>query len=159
MTKKKASLLVDTSVWLDYFLGRKGAQSAAKFLGKSLENDDVIVTSTSITKDVFYLIGASLKRRAIADGKADFESNAKAVNEIAWQCLSTIQGMAVVLNQGFEQHLEAMVLRDANSDYEDDLLVATAQSADIDFIVTSDDRLLKSSPIPAITAEEYCASH
>lgn len=158
MTRKKASLLVDTNVWLDYFLGRKGAQSAARFLGKTLENDDVLVTTTSITKDVFYLIGASLKRRTVADGEVNSERNAKTVNEIAWQCLSTIQGMAIVLNQGFEQHLEAMALRDANSDYEDDLLVATAQSADIDFIVTNDDRLLKSSPVATITTEEYCAS-
>lgn len=158
MTRKKASLLVDTNVWLDYFLGRKGAQSAARFLGKTLENDDVLVTTTSITKDVFYLIGASLKRRTVADGGVNSGRNAKAINEIAWQCLSTIQGMAIVLNQGFEQHLEAMVLRDANSDYEDDILVATAQSADVDFIVTSDERLLKSSPVAAITTGEYCAS-
>ncbi len=42
------------------------------------------------------------------------KSSALAVNEISWACLSQIQGMTIVLNLGFAEHLEASALRSKN---------------------------------------------
>lgn len=59
--------------------------------------------------------------------------------------------------QGFGEHLEAVVLKDSNKDYEDNLLLASAQNAKIDFIITNDQGLLKNKIVPALSPSAYLA--
>lgn len=158
MSKPHLNVLVDTNVWLDYLLGRAHAESAVSLLSTALDHDDAIAVTPSIMKDVFFLVCASLKRSfPLADDQRLPEPSAQAINEIAWDCLATVQHDAIVLNQGFQEHLEAMTLRDMHPDYEDDLLLATAKLSHIDYIVTNDKALLTNTVVPAITPEEYLA--
>lgn len=154
MTRRHLNLLVDTNVWLDHFLGRKESGKALGMLRKASESEDVVATAPSIIKDAFYLTCSILKHRAADYGESS-EAAAKAINEIGWACISTMQELSIVIPQGFGEHLEAVALRDDNKDYEDNLLLATAQSAKIDYIITSDLGLLKNKIVPAITPEEY----
>lgn len=154
MTRKHLNLLIDTNVWLDYFLGRKGSKEATKVLRRATENEDAIATTPSILKDAFYLVCAALKHR-VADASECSEASAKAINEIGWACISTIQKLSIIIPQGFGEHLGAVVLRDDNKDYEDNLLLATAQNAKIDFIITNDRELLKNKVIPTLSPCEY----
>ena len=156
MTKKHLNLLIDTNVWLDHLLGRKGCKDALGVLQKAAEQEDAVATTPSIMKDAFYLVCAALKRRATDSGESS-EANAKAINEIGWACVATIQSLSVMVPQGFGEHLEAVLLKDSNKDYEDNLLLATAQSAKIDFIITNDKDLLKNKIVPAISPREYLA--
>ena len=102
-----------------------------------------------------FLIGVSLKGWTRETGEKVTEESALAVNEISWACLSQIQGMSIVLNLGFAEHLEASALRSKNPDYEDNLLLATAQNAKVDYIITKDKGLLANDVVPAITPAEY----
>lgn len=112
-------------------------------------------TTPGILKDVFFLIGVSLKGWARETGEKVTEESALAVNEISWACLSQIQGMSIVLNLGFAEHLEASALRSKNPDYEDNLLLATAQNAKVDYIITKGKGLLANDVVSAITPAEY----
>ena len=112
-------------------------------------------TTPGILKDVFFLIGVSLKGWTRAAGEKVTEESALAVNEISWACLSQIQGMSIVLNLGFAEHLEASALRSKNPDYEDNLLLATAQNAKVDYIITKGKGLLANDVVSAITPAEY----
>ena len=106
---------------------------------------------------MFFLIGVSLKGWTRAAGEKVTEESALAVNEISWACLSQIQGMSIVLNLGFAEHLEASALRSKNPDYEDNLLLATAQNAKVDYIITKGKGLLANDVVSAITPAEYVA--
>ena len=155
MIDGRYSLLIDTNVWLDYLLGREGVQEATAAIQCALDHEDVLVTTPGILKDVFFLIGVSLKGWIREAGEKVTEESALAVNEISWACLSQIQGMTIVLNLGFGEHLEASALRSKNPDYEDNLLVATAQNAKVDYIVTKDKGLLANDVVSALTPAEY----
>lgn len=113
------------------------------------------MVTPGILKDVFYLVGMTLKRRAQEERDRVTEESALAVNEISWACLSQIQGMTIVLNLGFAEHLEASALRSKNPDYEDNLLLATAKAANVDYIITGDKDLLANDVVPALTPAEY----
>lgn len=151
---KHLNLLVDTNVWLDYFLGRKESGVAVEALQKAAKDEAAITTTPSIMKDVFYLVCAAIKRRAAESGGSS-EVNAKAINEIGWACISTIQSLSIMLSQGFEDHLNAVAFRSENKDYEDNLLLATAKDSKIDFIITNDRGLLKNKIVPTLLPEEY----
>lgn len=156
-SKKHLNILIDTNIWLDYFLGRSGSSNAASVISTALANDDAIVTTTSIIKDAFFILAATLKRRAREDSetsKVD-EQTAKVINQIAWKCISTIQSYSIMLNQGFQEHLIAMTLKDQHPDYEDDLLLAAAKSSKVDHVITNDKQLLANDVISAITPTEY----
>lgn len=155
MSRRHLNLLVDTNVWLDYLLGRKEAPAATALLEKALENDDVLAITPTIAKDIFFLVGAAIKRSLRADGLPVTEKNAAAANEVAWSCLRTVQAHSIMLGVGFGEHLEAMALRGQHGDYEDDLLLAIAQGDAIDYLVTNDKKLLGNKAAPAITPQEY----
>ena len=155
MIDGRYSLLIDTNVWLDYLLGREGVQEATAAIQSALDHEDVLVTTPGILKDVFFLIGVSLKGWTREAGEKVAEESAFAVNEISWACLSQIQGMSIVLNLGFAEHLEASVLRSKNPDYEDNLLLAVAKIAKVDYIITKDKGLLANDVVSALTPAEY----
>ena len=155
MTDSHLTLLIDTNIWLDYFLGRKGATDAAAAVQCALDHEDAIVVTPGILKDVFYLVGSTIKRRARKEEGNVSEDSALVANEASWACLSSMQGLAAVLNQGFGEHLEASALRPKNADYEDNLLLATAKNAKLDYIITSDKGLLANEVMPALAPAQY----
>lgn len=155
MDRRHLSLLVDTNVWLDYLLGRQGAPSATALLEKALRRDDALAITPTIAKDVFFLVGAAIKGSLRADGLAVTDQMAAAANEVAWSCLRTVQSHSIMVGMGFGEHLEAMALRSRHANYEDDLLLAIAQTDAIDYLVTNDKRLLGNAVAPTLTPQEY----
>lgn len=153
--RKHLSVLFDTNVWLDYFLGRELAKSASGAFQRAMEKDDAIVTTAPIMRDVFYLVGTELKRNARAEGVECVQADSKAVAEVAWECIAFMRGHCAVLNVGAPEELVAFTLRQENTDFEDNLLIATAQRANVDYVITNDKRLLKSNLVPALSPREY----
>lgn len=149
------NILIDTNVWLDYFLGRSGSENAAKVLEIALDNDFAITTTPSIIKDVFFLISSSLKRKMKTESVSIDERNARAINEISWECIRVIQEYSIFLNQGFKEHLGSMMLKDSHNDYEDDLLISTANASKIDFIVTNDQKLHGNKTVNSISPKDF----
>ena len=48
--------------------------------------------------------------------------------------------------------------RQVHDDFEDDLLIAAAQRAQADYLVTNDERLLKHAPVAALSARDALAA-
>ena len=82
------------------------------------------------------------------------QADAKACGEIAWSCVQHAMGFALVVNTGNKECLDARVLRSLHDDFEDNLVAASARSAQADFLVTGDDRLLAHSPVAALSPQD-----
>ena len=156
---KHLPAFIDTNVWLDYYLGRQGADDATSALLAAISNEDAIVVTIPILKDTFFLLQAALKHRIREETGHVNETDAHAVNEIAWACIRDMASMSCVIDTGVADHLEACILQGVCSDYEDAILIAAAQRTQVDYIVTGDKGLLANGVVGALTPAEYASKH
>ena len=161
MTRKssaKPRFLVDTNVWIDYFIDRSVYHDDAIALVATSQSAGIDLFSTiEATKDVFYLVSYELKRMRRDDGGEVSAGFANAVNEAAWSCLTSLRKRSTVVGADSSDMIEAMTQRANHADYEDNLLVAAAMRARATHIVSSDKQLQTHSPVPCISIKEACA--
>lgn len=148
-------LLIDTNVWLEYFLERSNRSASWDAIRKAHELYDLMTITPNITKDVFFTVASDLKGRMREDGLEITSGLDGGSNVAAWACLKLMQELALVLNVGMPEHYGAMKLAEQYPDYEDNLLLATAYNNKLDYIITNDKRLLKNEVVAAITPQEY----
>lgn len=80
-----ASLLLDTNVWLDYFIAsRSGHRDAFRLIDAALQKEIELLFAVTSSKDIFYTVGRATKHwyRESHDGKLS-ESAALAAQEMA----------------------------------------------------------------------------
>ena len=147
-------ILLDTNVLVDYYLGREPGCSACRNIIDLAYDQHLLCVAALSLKDVYYLVGATLKRLQRTERGSLTEADAKACSEIAWSCVQHAMGFALVANTGNKECLGARVLRSLHDDFEDNLVTASARSAGADFIVTGDDRLLAHSPVAALSPQD-----
>lgn len=147
-------ILLDTNVLVDYYLGREpGCSACVSIINLAYDKHLLCVAALSL-KDVYYLVGATLKRLQRAEHGSLTQVDAKACNEIAWSCVQHAMDFALVVNTGNKECLDARVLRSLHDDFEDNLVVASARSAQMDFIVTGDEHLCAHSPVAALSPQD-----
>ena len=145
-------LLLDTNVWMDYFLDRSslhdiaGGFIAAAFADESL----TICTAALSTRDIYYLIRRELKQADLSENGSVSEEVAAAANEIAWACLATMRRLSFIVPVDETDIIEATILRDIHSDFEDNLIAAAAKRINAAYIVTSDRQMLAHQPYPCL---------
>ena len=114
-------LLVDTNVWLDYYL-QEGAFDEARRLVELAEAGKIdLLYAPTTAKDVFYLLLRRLARRNVNGMNVSFAS-------ASWACI---------------EHMMP--------DLEDNLIIASGETADVDYVVTSDRRMLEEMPEVCLT--------
>jgi predicted nucleic acid-binding protein len=144
-------LLVDTNVWLDYYLDRGSLHDEAKaFVTAASSGNVVLYTAASSLKDVYFLITSTLKRMERAEGRAVDDAFAASASEVAWACVFNLCDLSLIVPLNTGSVWGARMVRSAHEDFEDDLLVACGQSAHVEYLVTSDEALARHSPIPAV---------
>ena len=147
-------VLVDTNVWLDHFLCRqRDGQNVDDFVRYARMHSANIVYPVHIVKDVFFFIQKELKDDARKNGRLT-ESSANAIREVAWACVRAMRETATAVAADESDVFEACRLRDLHEDLEDNLVLAAAERAHVDMIVTSDQQLLKKSPVPALAPSD-----
>ena len=152
----RITLLLDTNVWLDYYLGwRRGHAAAVELVMRACEQDADLLYAAVTSKDVFYQIGAELKRhaRAVNAGVLD-EPAAQAAGEAAWACVEHLDEIATVVGCDLSDLWLARKQRALHADYEDDLVIAAALRASPTCLVTSDEALLRHAPVAALCVED-----
>ena len=82
---------------------------------------------------------------------------AQAAGEVAWSCLSVMDEIATAVACDQADVWMARNQRCLHEDYEDNLVVAAAQRAHADCLVTNDQNLLKHSPIAALSCTDALA--
>ena len=148
------SMLLDTNIWLDYFLpGRNNHKDAFALVHKAIMSGWKILVSYNSLKDVYYLLQCELKCALRAAGHDITEKEAALAREDAWGCISCIMENATVVNASMNDARMALHLRNVHPDFEDNLILASALQSQADFLVTGDAQLLAHSPIPAYSAQ------
>lgn len=65
-TKRTLKLLIDTNIWLDYFLGRTSVtKPTVELFSRAAEAEDIVLFSSSLSvKDIYYILGRTMKADA-----------------------------------------------------------------------------------------------
>lgn len=127
--------LLDTNVILDALLDRQPWSTDAKALWQAHLNNQFAahVTATSLT-DIFYI------------------SRRHAGRDKAWMAIQACLDQLYVTAVGFNELQVAATL--GGSDFEDNLQIACAMTAQLDVIVTRDASGFAASSIPVLTPQQ-----
>lgn len=151
MNEDAKLILVDTNVWLDYFIpNRVGRANAIAFLKGACEAGADLLYAAASSKDLFYLIASEHKawyRRE--HGELTHEA-AAAATALAWDCLENLSELATPVPCDLSDIWLAKKQRALHNDYEDDLLIAAAMRAHADLLVTNDVALCSHAPVAAM---------
>lgn len=150
--------LIDTNVWLDFYLGNRPGHFAAKTLlvDGAREGLAPLVAATSL-KDVFFIFQQENKRMSREQFGELSESQSLAASAAAWAIVEHMLEFATVVGVDHGDAYVATKYKSVHGDFEDDLVIAAAQRADVDFLVTNDLRLQKHSSVQAFTPIEAIA--
>ena len=159
MSETWHALVIDTNVWLDYFLGFRTGSPAARdlFCAANRAGVDLLYAATS-SKDLFYLICSDFKRDyRLRHGSEHAEEGARAASEVAWSCLAVMGEMATAVACDQSDIWLAQKYRGLHEDYEGNLVVAAVQRAHADCLVTNDQGLIRHSPVAALSCVDALA--
>lgn len=145
---QRMKLSLDTNVWINYFLKEEpNYRDCAKLLETAIAVEANLFVAPTTLKDVFYLIPRCLRRQDVREGRADEASYAPA----AWACVDFMLDIATPTPLSLAECSMARMLRTRFGDFEDNLLLATNETAQVDYIVTYDRPLLKQFPEVFVT--------
>ena len=151
-------LLLDTNVWLDYFIDRSSLHDQANALVRScIAKDVVLMAALPSLKDCFFLVSLELKRIERSQRGMVSEQAANAIRKVAWSCVTSMRKLAYVVPADDTDVVEAAIMRTAHPDFEDNLVVAAALRAQADYLVTSDKSLARHAPIECLSLDEALA--
>ena len=151
-------LLLDTNVWLDHYLAaRPGHDDATALIEHALHVDMPLLYAVHTAHDVFYLIGALLKRAVREERGSVGEQDALAIRAIAWACVENMQDIATGVGaDGMDIRL-ALKRRAFAPDLEDGLIAQAALRAGARYLVTSDKQLLAHADVAALCPADMLA--
>ena len=143
-TKRVLKLLIDTNVWLDYFLARTNAtRPIVELLSRAAKAEDIVLFSSSLSvKDVYYILGRTMKADARREGALTPEAIAGA-DETAWACVRLIRQKSIIASVGADEVFDSFVFKYHHNDFEDDLMLGVANRIDADYVVTEDKNLIE----------------
>lgn len=151
-------VLLETNVWLDAFDGARSRSRAANELIDACVHKGVdLLYAVGTAKDVYYLVGASLKRQAQAAGGVLSERQARAISAYAAACVANMDEVATAVGADSSDIWLARKYQRIHEDFEDCLLLAAAHRAKADFLVTSDEALLRHAPVAALSVDDFLA--
>lgn len=156
MAKDPSSVLLDVNVWLDSYLPDRPCSNDARALLSWLEERGIaILYPITAPGTVFYVVQQALKRAAKVDGVTLRQADALAVRELAWACVENMAELGAPVGADASDFWFARKCRSLHADLEDNLVLAAAERSQAGYLITSDEALLKKSPIPALTARDF----
>lgn len=152
-------VLLDTNVWLDAFDGaRPRSRAANELIDLCVSKGIDLLYAVGTAKDVYYLVGASLKRQArTAVPPTLSEGQAGAISAYAAACVANMDEIATAVGADSSDVWLARKYRRIHADFEDCMVLAAAQRAKADYLVTSDEALLRHAPVAALSVDDFLA--
>ncbi len=146
-------IVVDTNVWLDYFLGESlhHEDSYAFIVEAQRLNIPLVIPSHSL-KDLFFILEQRLK--AASDNGNSASSVAKSARSAAWAAVELVMELATVGSTDQSDAWIALKQRALHSDYEDDLVIACAIRLNARLLVTNDHQFIQHSPVTTLCAKD-----
>ena len=91
-----------------------------------------------IPKDVFYLLGAEYKRQIRLEKGELSQTDAMAVNELAWSRVQNMRDVATAVGIDESDLWLACKYKAVNTDLENNVVIAAAHRCEADYLVTFD---------------------
>lgn len=161
MSGQTLKLLLDTNVWLDLFIpSNPGHRAAWDFLRATASYDDsagrdvVLLYPARIMGDVFYKVHLEAKRWLRTSQFGTEEERARACRDHAWDCVQDMHELATAVGTDESDVWLALKYRSVHEDLEDDFVLAAADRAQADYLVTSDTRLARKARVATGTPRE-----
>ena len=156
---KLTPLLLDTNVWLDYFLAeRAGHKAAFRLIETACRNGVQLCHAVHATKDVFFLAASSMKRAYRTNmGVEPSEAASNAATQTAWGFLRNMNALSTAVGCDASDVWVAEKQRTTHADYEDCLVVAAAIRCSAALLVTSDENLRKHSLVASCSPDDALA--
>lgn len=153
---KPGLIVLDTNVWVDYYINRDIKSKAIIRLMSAIEDHgSMLATTDGICKDVFYVISTEMKQDD--NGNVVLGEDwaiAESAREAAWACIRDMTRRSINIPGTSSDPMRAITLRDIHDDFEDNLLIAVCEYNDVRMIVSSDKKLQRHSPIKCMSIEE-----
>lgn len=150
-------ILVDTNVWVDAFLGhRSGHKDAMAFLAEAQRASAQLVYPIGALQDVFAILIMELKRKTREVRDID-EACMSTIRRVAWGCVDTLREGSTAVGADESDAWLACKYRKLNWDLEDNMVLAAAKRAEVDYLVTSDRVLLAKANVAAMTPADTAA--
>lgn len=151
-------ILVDSCVWVDNYLGNHSKHDESfAFLNRAYEAGATLLYGASKLETVFYVLVAEAKRMIRTEKGSVDEADAASARAFAWGCLENIRGFATAVGMDEADLWLASKYRSVGSDFEDNVLLAAAQRAGADYLVTWDTVLLRTPTVRTATPTQMLA--
>ena len=151
-------IVVDTNVWMDYFMGsREGNEQAVDFVEQALRLDMALVIPPHCLSTLFFILQQELKAMNRRDGKLSDENAALTARKAAWAAIDFVLELASV---GPTDQMDALIAskqRALHDDLEDNLVIACAMRTNARMLVTNNEKLIKHSPVVTMNARDAAA--
>lgn len=155
MSGKPLRILADTNVWLDLYIpNRPSAEASKEIVRLACIRGDNLLYPIHATSNVFFMINAENKRWVRQSKGEVSEDYAIAIRNLAWDCIDNMQELSVAVGADMSDVWLACKYRNLHPDIEDNLVLAAAERANVDFLVTSDKALLRAATVAALTPED-----
>lgn len=149
-------VLLDTNVWLDAFDGaRPRSRAASELIDVCVHKGIDLLYAIGTAKDVYYLVGASLKRQARTAGEVLSDGQAGAISVYAAACVANMDEIATAVGADSSDVWLARKYQRIHADFEDCMVLAAARRAKADYLVTSDEALLRHAPVAALSVDDF----
>lgn len=156
MSSAPRSVVVDTNVWLDFYLGaRPGHQAAQNALTAAHMQEVNLLYAVTTAKDVYYLSSANLKRDTRASTGTLTQGDALAIAEMSWGFVRSLNEMATAVGADSADVWLALKYRRLHRDFEDNFVIAAAQRAKADLILTTDEALMRHAPVACMRPADF----
>jgi len=144
-------VLLDTNVMLDHFIpGRENGAASSKVMTLCCANDVSLLYPLHSLNDVFYQVALDAKRWVRESLGSLPDAYAKAANARAWDCIDIMMEIGAPVGADGSDVWLAQHLREMHPDFEDNMVLAAAERAKADYLVTSDKQLIQKATVAAL---------
>lgn len=153
-----SAILLDTNVWLDYYLAHRVRHDAARALiQRAIETGTVLLCVAGSLKDVYYVVASEFKCIVRQEDGGLSESAALAAEETAWACVCNLQELATPVALDVSDLWVAGKQRALHRDFEDNVVVAAVLRSKARYLVTNDETLLRHCAVAALDVRDMTA--
>lgn len=145
------ALLLDTNVWLDNYLPfRTGHEDATRLLTYAQQAEVHLLYAMGSLQDLAYVLQASAKEQFRRIGRQVDQEAAAVARAFSLDCLANLRTIATAVGADESDLWLAERYLRVHHDVEDCLVMAAVTRSKADWLVTSDQALIRHAPVPAL---------
>lgn len=149
---KPKVLLIDTNVWISYYLGvEREAEEIMRLFMRMDQLGGTLAYAPTTLKDVFYIVSRRVRTQLLSAGE---DISNKSFASVGWACVRNMTEVATAAPLSLPECDLAWMLRTRHGDFEDNLVIAAAETCNADYVVTYDKELLERFAPACITPSQ-----